>query len=331
MADLKTKYMGLNLKNPIIVASSGLTGNIENIKKLEANGAGAVVLKSIFEEEIMHEYNSMVKKIDKFSSEYEYFDYFDYKIKQENLEKYIKLISDAKKSISIPVIASINCVSAHEWTYFAKKIEAAGADGIELNLFVLPSDPNRSSAENEKIYFDVVEKIKTEVKIPVALKISHYFSNLAQTIQKLSESGIQGLALFNRFFSPDIDVDEMKVVNSNVLSAQSDQVMPLRWISIMSERVSCDLSATTGIHEGKDVIKMLLVGAKAVQIASTVYKNGPETIQTMLKELESWMDKHNYSNLDQFIGKMSQSKDKNGAQYERVQFMRYFGDKESIL
>jgi dihydroorotate dehydrogenase (fumarate) len=331
MVDLTTRYMGLSLKNPIIMASSGLTANVASIKKLEANGAGAVVLKSIFEEEIMLEYDHMMNQMDQFESDYEYFDYYDYKIKEENVNKYLQLIKDAKAAVSIPVIASINCVSAHEWTYFAKKIEEAGADAIELNAFILPSDTERSSAENEKVYFDIVEKINNEVSIPVALKMSHYFSNLAQTIKKLSETKLKGIVLFNRFYCPDFDIEEMKITSSHIFSTQSDQTMPLRWISIMAEKVSCDLAATTGIHDGKDVVKMLLAGAKAVQVASTIYTNGAEYIQTMLKELEDWMDRHNYLNIDQFRAKMSQAKNENGAHYERVQFMRYFGEKESTL
>ncbi|MCF6240222.1 MAG: dihydroorotate dehydrogenase-like protein [Bacteroidales bacterium] len=331
MVDLTTRYMGLSLKNPIIIASSGLTGNVESIKKLEANGAGAVVLKSIFEEEIIMEYDHMMNKMDQFESDYEYFDYYDYKIKEENVSKYLQLIKDAKAAVSIPVIASINCVSSHEWTYFAKKIEEAGADAIELNAFILPSDPERSSAENEKVYFDIVNTIKKEVKIPVAMKMSYYFSNLAQMIKKLSETELKGIVLFNRFYSPDFDIEELKVISSHIFSTQSDQVMPLRWISIMAEKVSCDLAATTGIHKGEDVIKMLLAGAKAVQVASTIYQNGAEYIQTMLKEIEEWMERHNYLNIDQFRAKLSQAKNENGAHYERVQFMRYFGEKESTL
>jgi len=331
MLDLTTRYMGLTLKNPIIIASSGLSSNIENIKKLEANGAGAIVLKSIFEEEIMLEYNHMMNKVDNFESDFDYFDYYDYKIKTDNVEKYIKLIKEAKNAVNIPIVASINCTSAHEWTYFAKKIEEAGADALELNAFILPSDPEKTGADNEQLYFKIVEKIKEEIKIPFALKISYYFSGMANTIKKLSESGVNGLVLFNRFYSPDFDIEKMEVTSAHVLSAQADQVMPLRWISIMSEKVSCDLAATTGIKDGKDVIKMILAGASAVQIASVVYEKGAEYIQTILKEVEEWMNKHKYLNIDQFKGKMSQSKSENGAHLERVQFMRYFGEKESHL
>ena len=181
------------------------------------------------------------------------------------------------------------------------------------------------------MYFKIVEKIKAKVKIPFALKISYYFSGMANTIKKLSESGVNGLVLFNRFYSPDFDIEKMEVTSSHVLSAQSDQVMPLRWISIMSEKVSCDLAASTGIKDGKDVIKMLLAGASAVQIASVIYEKGAEHIQTILKELEAWMDRHHFLNIDQFKGKMSQAKSENGAHLERVQFMRYFGEKESHL
>jgi dihydroorotate dehydrogenase (fumarate) len=222
------------------------------------------------------------------------------------------------------VIASINCVTAKQWIYFPREIELAGADGIELNLFILPSDLNRTAEENEKIYFHIIDEVLKQVKIPVAVKISYYFSNLAILIKRLSETKISGIVLFNRFYSPDFDIDNLEITQGNVLSSPGDLPISLRWIAIMSERVSCDLAASTGVHDGAALIKQLLAGAKAVQIVSAIYKYGAEHISIMLEELKNWMEKHQFSSIDQFRGKMSQSKSSDPAAYERVQFMKYF-------
>jgi len=206
MADLTTKYLGLSLKNPIIAGSSGLTDSVKGVKAFEENGAGAVVLKSIFEEEIAFEYEDVLKEASAEGMNMEQFDYYDFKIKGDKLDQFTKLISECKQSVSIPVIASINCVYSHEWTSFAKQLETAGADALELNMFYLPTEFERTTEEKERAYFETIEKVLKEVSIPVALKISYYFSNLGPMIQKLSETGISGLVLFNRFYSPDIDI-----------------------------------------------------------------------------------------------------------------------------
>ncbi len=326
MANLATKYLGLNLKNPLIVGSSGLTNSVENIIDLEKNGAAAVVLKSIFEEEIILEHASVMKEVAADDHNLEYYDYFDYKIKDDNIKAYIKLIEDTKKAVKIPVIASINCTSAHEWTFYTKKIQEAGADAIELNAFILPSDLDRSAEQNEKIYFDLIEAVKKEVNIPISLKISYYFSNLASNIKKLSETGIAGIVLFNRFYSPDFDIDTQKVVSTHVLSSENDLPISLRWVAIMANRINCDIAASTGVHDGKALIKQLLAGADAVQTVSALYKNGTEYIQSMLKELEVWMGQNNYKTIADFKGNMSQENSHDPAAFERVQFMKYFGE-----
>ena len=328
MADLSTQYLGMKLKNPVIAGSSGLTNSAKSIQDLEQSGAGAVVLKSIFEEEIAFEYEDILQEASAEGVNLDQFDYYDFHIKGEKLDKYTSLIEESKKNVSIPVIASINCVYSHEWTSFAKQLQTAGADALELNMFFLPSEFNRSSEEKEKAYFQIIEKVQKEVTIPIALKISYYFSNLGPMIQKLSETGIAGLVLFNRFYSPDFDIDKMEVVSSNVFSAPSDLPISLRWIAIMAERVSCDLAASTGVHDGTALIKQILAGANAVQVASTLYKNGKGQIADMLNTLEAWMDKKSYSSLSDFRGKMSQAKSSNPAAYERVQFMKYFGGKK---
>ncbi len=325
MADLTTKYLGLSLKNPIIASSSTLTENIDSIKRLEDNGVAAVVLRSIFEEEITMESEHVVRQAVKEGYDEGLFDYFDSRVKQKNVEDYLDLILECKRQTSIPVIGSINAMSNHEWLYFAKKMESVGVDAIELNMFLLPSDLSRTCEENEKLYFEVVNKLVKEVNVPVTLKLSHYFSNLGSMIQKLSETGLSGMVLFNKFFAPDFDINTEKVTPTYVLSSPRDLYLSLRWIAMMSDRVSCDLAASTGVHDGSGVIKQLLAGAKAVQLASTLYKNGPEQIGVMLKELEEWMNKKGYNSLDDFRGKLSYGKVDNPALLQRVQFMKHFG------
>lgn len=330
MADLTTKYLGLSLRNPFIVGSSGLTDSVENIIELEKAGAGAVVLKSLFEEQILLEAEASIKKAYEndmiYSAKSEALDYLDVHIKEDTLANYIRLISETKKRTVIPIIASINCVSGVEWTSFARKVQDAGADALELNVAVLPSDPGTDADTIEGIYFDIIKKILNEITIPVALKISPYFSNLAMMIRKLSDSGIKGLVLFNRFYSPDFDIDTLSEKSTNTLSNPSEAGNVLRWMAIMSGKVGCDLSATSGIHSGEAAIKQLLAGASSIQVVSALYKNGINHIQKMVGELDDWMDKNNFNYVHQFKGKMSQSESTNPAAFERIQFMKYFSE-----
>ena len=325
MPDLSTTYMGLTLKNPIIVGSSGLTSSVKGAREAEAAGAGALVLKSIFEEEIAVEYESVLKEATAKGLNLESFDYYDYQIRGDRVSGYVELVREAKKSLSIPVIASVNCTWSHEWASFARELEKAGADGLELNMFFLPSDLKRSSEEREKEYLRIVERVKSEVRIPIALKISPYFSTLAQMIRILSKSGISALVLFNRFYSIDFDIEKLAVTASNTLSAPAELATSLRWISLMAKRIDCDLAASTGVHDGKAVIKQLLAGAKAVQAVSTFYKNGLGQLKGMIAELESWMTRHGFSAIADFRGKMSQAESEDPAVYERVQFMKHYG------
>ena len=326
MASLAVNYMGLNLRNPIIVGSSGLTDKVESILNLERNGAGAVVLKSLFEEEIVLEKESMLKQMQGGGFLYpETVDYYQYEdTPKETTADYLDLIRNLKKQVSIPVIASINCMTSQQWTWFPGEIENAGADGLELNLFILPSDPGKSSSENETIYFDIISNVVKKVKIPVSLKISYYFSNLADMIIRFADTKIKGLVLFNRFYSPDFDIDDFKITSGSVLSSPGDLALSLRWVAMMSDRIQCDLAASTGVHDGQALIKQLLAGAKAVQVVSTIYRHGGERIGEMIHQLGTWMDKHGFESVEQFCGKMSQEKSEHPAAYERVQFMRYF-------
>jgi dihydroorotate dehydrogenase (fumarate) len=258
----------------------------------------------------------------------DYLDYFDYRIKQANIENYLELIVQARKAVKIPVIASINCSTAHEWTYFAKKIQDAGADALELNIFILPSIMARSAENIEQTYLEIIRTVRNEIKIPLSVKMGYYFSNLAGMIAELSHCNIAGLVLFNRSYSPDIDIDKLEVTSANVLSTPRDLPVSLRWIAIMANRVKCDLAASTGVHNGKAVIKQLLAGANAVQVVSALYENGPEYLETMLKDLSDWMALKNYGRIDEFRGLLSQDRQVNPALFERVQFMKYFSDRD---
>ncbi|MFO7722677.1 MAG: dihydroorotate dehydrogenase-like protein [Bacteroidales bacterium] len=325
MADLSTKYMGLSLKNPVIVGSSGLTNSTENIIKIEQSGAGAVVLKSLFEEQIRYEVSKALTSDDESMNMYpEAMDYISNYSKNHKINAYLDLIRDSKAATDIPIIASINCVSATEWTSFAKKIQDAGADALELNVFVLPSDPNHGAAENEKLYFDLAETVLKQVSIPVSLKISHYFSGLARFTRQLSWTGIKGMVLFNRFFSPDIDINNFKVISTNVFSTPEEISISLHWVAMLSDILHCDISASTGVHDGQGVIKQLLAGATTVQVTSVLYKEGFARIPAMLNELTAWMDKNNFAKIEDFRGKMSYKLTENPAAYERMQFMKHF-------
>ena len=339
--DLSTQYLGLELKNPIIAGASGLTSSLEKVKTAEKNGAAAVVLKSMYEEEVALEFNRFKTSGEGVTPDGQYFDhnghlspieYYPYVVRDENLKKYVNLIEACKKEVSIPVIASINCfLQSIEWIAYAKQLEAAGADALELNMFFPPTDFNEKRADKESVYFKVTEAVTKKLTIPTALKISHYFTDLGPMIQKLSTTGIAGIVLFNRFFSPDFDIEKMKITNSFVFSTPAELAMSLRWIAIMSQKVECDLAASTGVHDGDAVIKQLLAGASAVQVASCLYKNGMKHIGTMLERLESWMTLHKFKNLNSFRGKLSQDKSVDPSIYERVQFLRYYGGKKGSI
>lgn len=328
MADLTTKYLGLTLRNPIVIGSSGLTDSIEKLLELEKNGAGAVVLKSLFEEQILLEANYRLKKAEQsemiYSENSETLDYIDTHVKEKELNKYIELISEAKKKLEIPVIASINAITNTEWTDFAKQIEEAGADAIELNIFIMPFNFNKECDENEGTYYSILRKVKEIVKIPVAVKISPYFANLGRVIMKLDYNKADGIVLFNKFASPDIDIDNQEVKHADKFSNPSDMFNSLRWISLSANRIKTDFAASTGIHDGEAVIKQLLAGAAVTQVVSTIYKNGPEKITEMLTFISDWMDEKGYFYINQFRGKLSRSLSDKPDNFERLQFMKYF-------
>jgi dihydroorotate dehydrogenase (fumarate) len=324
MLDLGTRYMGLALANPLIAGSSSLTATAEGVKEAERGGVGAVVLKSIFEEEIAAEYEGVLAEAKSRGMSLESYEYYDYQVRGDRISSYVELVRDAKKAVRIPVIASINCTYSHEWVTFARELEAAGADGIELNMFFLPSDLKRGSAERERDYLAVIDKVLKQVRIPVALKISPYFSTLAQMIQKLAGTGVRAIVLFNRFYSIDFDIERLSVTSGPALSLPSEISLPLRWVALMARRASCDLAGSTGVHDSAGLVKMLLAGAKAVQVASCLIRNGPAHASVMLSGLTEWMERHAYKALDDFRGKLSQAESEDPAAFERVQFMKHY-------
>ena len=325
MAILKTNYLGLELKSPIIVGSSELNNSVERIKKHAEAGAGAVVLKSLFEEQILMDIDAQRANnmYDTYQAVEEQLGYY---LKKHTVGDYLTLIKNTKEAVDIPVIASINCATDSEWIEFAKDVERAGADAIEINMFLLPSDAEMEGKDFEKIYLSIAEKVTKTVSIPVSFKIGSYFSALANFAKKLSYTDIKGLVLFNKFYTPAIDIEKETISAGSVFSSQADNGMPLRWIGILNNRVQCDLAASTGVHDGKDVISNLLVGANAVQMVSSILKNGDEQIAKSLEELSAWMDKKGYKSIEEFRGKLSQREMKKPMLLERVQFMKYFAD-----
>lgn len=330
MPDLSTKYLGLTLRNPIVVGSSGLTDSVEKIVELDKNGVGAVVLKSLFEEQIMLEADYSIKKAREdgmiYSDYSETLDYIDVHVKEKELGSYIELIREAKNRVSIPVIASINAISDIEWTGFARQIEDAGADAIELNIFIMPFNMENDCDTNEKMYYNIVKKVKSIISIPVTVKISPYFANLGKVITRIEENGADGAVLFNRFSNPDIDIDDERTTVADVYSLPTDIATSLRWIAIMAKQVKFDLAASTGIHDGAAIIKQLLAGAKVTQVTSAIYKHGPELVVEMLNYVNDWMEQKGYNYIDQFRGKLSQSETADHNVYERIQFMKYFSE-----
>jgi dihydroorotate dehydrogenase (fumarate) len=281
-----------------------------------------VVLKSVFEEEIELETGARVESSEGAAWHPEASEYLERYGREETVGRYLELVREAKQAVSIPVIASVHCVTAGGWTDFAKRLQQAGADALELNLFVLPSDPRRDAKANEKVYFDVARRVTRKVSVPVALKIGSYFSGLSRTVVELSRTGIGALVLFNRFYRIDFDIEEIKLVPAGLFSTPEEIVVPLRWISILSGHVACDLAAATGIHDGAGIVKQLLAGATAVQVCSALYRNEVEHLGTMLAQLREWMERHGFASIDEFRGRLAQKKGENPAAYERVQFMK---------
>ena len=325
MALLETNYAGLKLKNPLIIGSSGLTNSAKNNKKLEEAGAGAIVLKSLFEEQINIQGDILMQSSDFPGAA----DYIRGYVKANQIESYLSLIRETKSLCTIPVIASINCYKAGTWTEFAKQVEEAGADALELNIFYLCTDLNKPANELFDLYISIVEKTKKLISIPVIVKIGKGFSNIPGLVNRMNLHGAKGVVLFNRYYSPDIDINKLQIISGEVFSSPSDLSDTLRWTALVSGIVpKISIASSCGVYKWEDVVKCLLAGASAVQVCSTVYKNGAEIIPVMLKGLENWMNDKKYISVSEFQGKLSFTNAESPSMYERSQFMKYFSDKK---
>jgi len=320
MVNLETTFAGLTLKNPFVAASSGLTNSLSKIKELENAGIGAVVLKSLFEEQI----ENHTEKLTQIADYPEAADYINAYIQMNHVEKYLDLIRSAKASCSIPIVASINCYRLTRWTDFAKSIEAAGADAIELSIFLL----NAGGYEDtylEGAYIDIVKQLKRTVKIPVVVKMARNIGNLPGLVGKLKALGSDGIVLFNRFYQLDIDINKLELTAGTVFSNPADFHDTLRWTAIVSGRVKdVDIACSTGVHSWEDSIKGILAGASGIQLCSVLYEQGLDVVGDMITCVEEWMVQNNYERISDFRGKLNYANITSPALYERVQFMKYF-------
>ena len=322
--DLSTTYLGLKLRTPLVPSGSPLTEDLGNLKKMEDCGASAIVLHSLFEEQLRSEAAELDQALnagtESFAEALSYFpDLSTYKL---GPEEYLEYIAKAKKSLRIPVIASLNGSHVGDWTKYAKQIEQAGADALELNIYYIPTDLKLTSEAVETAYLDIFKAVKSEVKVPVAVKLSPFFSSMGNMAWRLDQAGANGLVLFNRFYQPDINPENMEIECSVLFSTPQARRLPLRWIAILFGQVKADLAATSGIHTGSDVIKTLMAGAKVTMMCSALFKHGLEHLTTVEKEVTQWMEEHEYESVQQMIGSVSQAKCADPSSFERAQYMR---------
>ncbi len=322
--DLSTTYMGLNLKNPIVPSASPLSENLERIRKMEDAGAAAIVMYSLFEEQIVNDSRQLDHYLSYGSESYaEALSYFpDMGTYKVGPEEYLNRIRRASEAVSIPIIGSLNGVSTGGWIDYAGKIEQAGASALELNIYYIPTEAHMNGARVEKMYLDIVRDIKRHIQIPVAVKLSPFFSSLPNMALLLREAGAEALVLFNRFYQPDFDLENLEVVPHLVLSSSDELRLPLRWIAILYGRVDIDLALTTGVHSHLDVIKGLMAGAKITMMASELLKNGFSRISEILRDLQEWLERHEYVSVEQMQGSMSQKYVAEPAAFERANYMR---------
>lgn len=327
MTDLTTRYLGLPLKNPIVASASPLTKKLDTAKKLDEAGVGAIVMYSLFEEQIIQESleldHYLTRGTESFAEAQTYLP--DTGLYTMGPGKYLDHLTAVKKSVSVPVIGSLNGVSAGGWTRYARYMQEAGADAIELNLYYLATDPELTGQELEEAQIELVADVKSSVSIPVAVKLSPFITSLPNFARRLAEAGADGLVLFNRFYQPDFDLDNLEVLHSLVLSNSDELRLPLRWVSILYGRVNADLALTTGVHTAADVLKSMMAGAQVVMIASEILKNGYTRISDMLANMTAWMEEHEYQSIQQMQGSMSQKAVREPAAFERANYMRVLG------
>lgn len=324
MADLSTKYLGLKLKNPLVVSASPLSREISTLRKLEDCGAAAVVLHSLFEEQINLESHALDRFLtsgtDVSAEALNFFpDMRSYNIGPDG---YLRLIGKAKQAVGIPIIASLNGVSTGGWTRYAREMQDAGADALELNIYYLPTDPELTSTRVEQMYCDLVSQVKASVRIPVAVKLGPYFSAMANMAQRLDAAGAGALVLFNRFYQPDFDLENLEVVPTLVLSRSNELTLRLHWVAILFGKIQADLAITGGVHTAADVVKSMMAGARVAMMTSALLEAGPEHLGRVLADLCDWLEQHEYESITQMQGSMSQRAVRYPAAFERANYMK---------
>lgn len=322
--DLTTKYLGLSLRTPLVPAASPMSEEIDTIKEMEDAGASAVVLYSLFEEQLREDRRELAHNLEQGTESFaEALTYFpepdEFRL---GPEEYLAHIAKAKAAVKIPIIASLNGSSAGGWTQYAKGIQQAGADALELNIYYIPTDMNLTSAEIEQTYLDILKAVKSTVTIPVAVKLSPFFTNFANMAKRLDQAGANGLVLFNRFYQPDIDLESLEVRPNILLSTPMAMRVPLRWIALLHGRLQANLAATSGIHRASDVLKMLMAGADVTMLCSTLIRHGARQIGVIERDLIAWMEEHEYASVTQLKGSLSQRNCAEPSAFERAQYMK---------
>lgn len=322
----ETKYLGLELKSPIVVGSCGLTSDVAKMVQMEEAGAGAVVVKSVFEEQIIHDIKRnthMVAPTDSYGDSYEY---IAQHVADDSLEKHFSMIREAKRRLTIPVIGSINCFSYENWLTYAQKFQEAGCDALELNMAILPYETNLSADDVERTFNQIINTLRKSITIPISIKVGTYFTDMAKQMQQLSWMGIQGVTMFNKSVQVDIDTESETLQNASYLSTHEEMYNTLRWVALLSKKMRCDLSASTGVYTADDVVKMLLAGATTVQVVSCLYKNGIDTLRELNSGLRAWMERKGYDNISAFRGKLAVMPADKASVAMRTQFMKYFAE-----
>ncbi len=322
MADLNTTYMGIPLKGPLLVAASSISSMVDRVQMAERAGAGALVIRSLFEEQILFDAMQMEESLsvggDSFAEALSYFPDLQHGDAQEHL----MWVEKTRAAVQMPLIASLNAVGLGAWIKYAKQLQETGVDGLELNVYTVPADPKTPGSEIERTLYEIVEAVKAEVTIPVAVKLSPFYTSMANVAAELDRRGADALVLFNRFLQPDIDPQAEAPISEMSFSSPDELRLPLRWVALLHGRIQADLALNTGVHSGLDAAKALLAGATVVQTASALLRHGIPYLSTMLRELEGWMDEHGYARLEDFRGKLSQKEVADPATFERAQYVR---------
>ncbi len=321
MADLKTTYMGIPLGTPLVVAASTISSYIDRVKMAEQAGAGALVIRSLFEEQIQFDRLRMEEALSVGEHNYaEAASYFP-KLQHGGASEHLMWVEKTRKAVSLPLIASLNAVSAGGWTEFARQLAGTGVDGIELNVYAVAADPRKTGAEIEHDLYQTVEAVRAEIRLPLAVKLSPFYTSTVNVAAELDRRGVNALVLFNRFLQPDVDPEAESLHSEMAYSTPAELKLPLRWTALLHGRIRADLAVTSGVHSGRDAAKALLAGATVVQLASALLQNGIPYLSTMLRELEGWMGEHGYGRLEDFRGKLSQKQADDPFLFERAQYV----------